>query len=496
LKYKEVEALYYWLTSVTDECQRDVSDGLALGRTTGIHKMDCSLLGHGVANTLSTGDMASSKRLLQKMAAAMDDAGPWDRSFYYFLKAWESMIKKDMVQALINGETAVNLAVDTRVIQIEALCHIEKAQVMYDLGEQEKAKESLNHARNVGYRIKSQLVEFMCLLTEAQFAFDRGEEQSGLILLRNAMTIGKKQGYKNMFLWRNHVMAGLCAKALEGGIEVDYVQDLIKRRGLVHDFPPLHIERWPWPLKIFTLGRFSLVKDGRPVRFSGKAQKKPLSLLKALITLGGREVSEEYLLDILWYDADGDVAHKSFATTLHRLRKLVGNEKILQLHEGRLTLDTRYCWVDVWAFERILGKVDVAWREGGDESKKAQAIQLAERAIEMYSGPYLSGETDQPWTISYRERLRSKFLRNVRRLGLYWEEVGNCDKAVDCYQKGLEVDDLAEEFYQRLICCYHSLGRRAEAITVYNRCRNTLSLILGVEPSPSTEALCKKLLSK
>ena len=495
LKCKEVEALYCWLTSVADECQRDISDGLALARTAGIHKMDCSLLGHGAANALSSGDMASSKRLLQKMAASLEDAGPWDKSFYYFLKAWESMIKKDMVEALINGETAVNLAVDTGVIQIEALCHIEKAQVMHELGEQEKAKESLNRARNVGYKIKSQLFEFMCLLTEAQFALDRGEEQSGLMLLRNAMTIGKKQGYKNMFLWRNHTMAELCEKALEAGIEIDYVQDIIKRRGLIHDFPPLHIERWPWQLKVFTLGRFSLVKDEKPVRFSGKAQKKPLSLLKALITLGGREVNEEHLLDILWYDADGDVAHKSFATTLHRLRKLVGNERVLLLHEGRLTLDTRYCWVDVWAFERILGKVDVAWREGGDESKKAHAIQLAEKAIEMYRGSYLSGETDQPWTISYRERLRSKFLRNVKRVGLYWEEHGNCDKAVDCYQKGLEVDDLAEEFYQRLICCYHSLGRRAEALTVYNRCRNTLSMVLGVEPSPSTETLCKKLLS-
>lgn len=495
LKCKEVEALYCWLTSVAHECQRDVTDGLALARTTGIHKMDCSLLGHGAANALSSGDTTSSKRLLQKMAASLDDAGPWDKSFYYFLKAWEAMIKKDMVKALINGETAVNLAVDTGVIQIEALCHIEKAQVMHALGEKEKAKESLNHARNVGHKIKSQLFRFMCLLTEAQFAFDRGEEQSGLMLLRNAMTIGKKQGYKNMFLWRNHIMAGLCEKALEGDIEIDYVQDLIKRRGLIHDFPQLHIEKWPWQLKVFTLGRFSLVKDGKPVRFSGKAQKKPLSLLKALITLGGREVNEEHLLDILWYDADGDVAHKSFATTLHRLRKLVGNERVFLLHEGRLTLDTRYCWVDVWAFERILGKVDVAWREG-EESKKAHAIQLAERAIEMYRGPYLSRETDQAWTILYRERLRSKFLRNVKRVGLYWEEMGNCDKAVDCYQKGLEVDDLAEEFYQRLMCCYHSLGRRAEALTVYNRCRNTLSMVLGVEPSPSTETLCKKLFSK
>jgi LuxR family maltose regulon positive regulatory protein len=494
LKFKEVESLYYWITGVADECQRVVSDGLALGRTTGIKEMNYNFLGHGAANALSTGDTASSKRLLQKMAASLEEGKSWDKSYYFFLKAWEAMLKRDMVQALINGETALNFAVEAGVTQVEALCHIEKAQVMHEMGEHEKAKESLNHARNIGYKIKSLLVEFMCLLSESQFAFDRGEEQTGLILLRNAMTIGKKQGYVNMFLWRAPVMAGLCAKALEGGIEIDYVQSLIKTRGLVHDFPQLHLESWPWPVKIFTLGRFSLVKDGKPVRSLGKVQKKPLSLLKALITLGGREVSEEHLLDILWYDADGDVAHKSFATTLHRLRRLIGNERVIQLHEGRLTLDTRYCWVDVWAFERMLGQVEVAWREGLDEHQKSYTIQKAEKAIELYKGPFLSGETDQPWTISYRERLRSKFLRTVRRLGLYWEEVGNCEKAVDCYQKGLEVDDLAEEFYQRLIYCYHSLDRRAEALTVYNRCRNTLSMVLGVNPSPSTETLYKKLL--
>jgi DNA-binding SARP family transcriptional activator len=275
---------------------------------------------------------------------------------------------------------------------------------------------------------------------------------------------------------------------------IDYVQDLIKKRGLVSDTAPLHLENWPWPLKIFTLGRFGLVRDGKPVRFSGKVQKKPLALLKALITLGGREVSEEQLMDILWFEADGDVAHKSFATTLHRLRKLIGNEKAIQLREGRLTLNQRYCWVDVWAFERILGQVDAAWKEGLAKNNIDQTIQLAEKAIEMYRGPFLAAEIDQPWTISFRERLRSKFLRNVGRLGLYWEKVGDFSRAVNCYQKGLEVDDLAEEFYQRLIICYKRLGRKAEALTVYHRCRNTFSTVLGVEPSPATEAICKSLL--
>lgn len=66
---------------------------------------------------------------------------------------------------------------------------------------------------------------------------------------------------------------------------------------------------------------------------------------------------------------------------------------------------------------------------------------------------------------------------------------------MNCYQKGLEVDDLAEEFYQRLMTCLQRLGRRPEALTVYNRCRNTLSTALGVEPSIRTAAIYKSLLS-
>jgi LuxR family maltose regulon positive regulatory protein len=495
LKLRHMEALYYWMTAMHDKCQKAVTDGLELADRIGVHILDCKLLGHGAANALSSGDMATARRLLQKMSSQSVCSGPWNKSFYYLLKAWEALLLKDMVEALINAEIAVKLTLDTGVVQTEAICNVAKAQVMNELGEKEKAKEILELMRDTGRNIQSSLIEFMCLLTESHLAFDEDDEQ-GLSFLRKAMSIGKKQGYVNTFIWRPSVMAKLCAKAIENGIEVDYVRDLIKRRGLVHDPTPILIEEWPWPLKIFTLGRFGLVRDGKPVRFSGKVQKKPLSLLKALITLGGREVGEDNLMDILWYEADGDVAHKSFATNLHRLRKLIGNEKAIQLHEGRVTLDSRHCWVDVWAFERILGQIENALKNKPTEDNLAKIIQMAEKAIEMYKGPFLPGETDLPWTLSFRERLRSKFLRMVKKVGIYWEQAESYDKAIHCYQKGLEVDDLAEEFYQRLMRCYCNLGRHAEALNVYSRCRNTLSSILGIKPSAETETISKSIIRR
>ena len=87
-------------------------------------------------------------------------------------------------------------------------------------------------------------------------------------------------------------------------------------------------------------------------------------------------------------------------------------------------------------------------------------------------------------------------MRCVNKLGHHWEMSGQYEKAVECYQRGLEVDDLAEEFYRRLMACYHRLGRLAEALSVYNRCRKILFATLWIEPSPKTEAMRKSLLSK
>jgi DNA-binding SARP family transcriptional activator len=214
-------------------------------------------------------------------------------------------------------------------------------------------------------------------------------------------------------------------------------------------------------------------------------------MLKALIALGGKEVEEEQISDILWPEADGDMAHQSWATTLHRLRQLLGEEKVLQRQEGRLTLDNTYCWVDAWAFERILEQAEARWKEG----QKDEAIKLTEKAIELYKGPFLGQKIEEPWAMSPSEQLRSKFFRGVKRIGLFFQERGDWDKAIECFQKGLEVDNLAEEFYQGLMTCYQRLGRRSEALLVYSRCKKVLSTALGFSPSPKTESIQREILS-
>ena len=488
--FKDIEAFFYWLGAKWEKCYSAAMDGLELSSATGVHLMDSFLSGHGAAGALGAEDTATAKRFFERMNLCLEKGSAWEQSFYHCVLAWEALLKGDLPKADLHSELMMKFNDESGYVPTTAIGYLLRAIVMHALGKEKKAEGLISEAHTIGCSIKSHLIEFMCLLSEAQFAFDRGDEASGRDLLRNAMAIGSKQGFVNTVLWHPLQMTQLCIKAMETGIEVEYVRNLIHKRKLIPDKPPLEIENWPWPLKIYTLGRFELVKEGKPLRFSGKIQQKPLSILKVLIALGGREVAAERLADTLWPEADGDAARSVFTTTLSRLRHLLGFEEAVIIHEGKATLNLQYCWVDVWVFERLLTQAESAHSKG----QKEKAIESMQKAITLYTGHFLRGE-EHPWAISLRERLRSKFITLIERLGYYYQEAEQWEEAIKCYIKGLEVDDLTERFYQNLMLCYQKLNRKAEAITVYKRCKKILPAFLGLDPSPETKAIYRALKS-
>jgi DNA-binding SARP family transcriptional activator len=253
--------------------------------------------------------------------------------------------------------------------------------------------------------------------------------------------------------------------------------------------PSLPAERGAWPLRIFTLGRFNLLHHDQPLDYGRKVPHRPLVFLKTLIALGGRDISSSSIASALWPEADGDNAQRSFDTTLYRLRKMLADDRILILRDGQISLDPRYCWVDVWSFERLLGAMQRI-RSSDKTGKDAYELdQMMQRILGLYQDHFLAREEATAWSVSMRERLRSKFINSLLDIGRYWELHGFWDKAIQCYQKGLEVDDLIEVFYQRLMLCTLQTRRISEGMAAYRRCRQILSIVLGLQPEPETESL-------
>jgi len=536
-----MEVMYEWLTGSTDSCLRIVSDGLKLACETGVHLWDGFFLSHGTCAALSSGDIETATKLLRELESGLVRARKIDKAFFHFLMAWKDVLCGHVPSAKEHMKITLSAAVEIKMSYPIALARALMAQVHFELQAYTEAATELNLAYQIGRHIKSKHVEFTCLLTEAQFTSGYGStesgkrgnaeerqtslvvhagndasEQRGLDILRRAFGLAREQGYVNTFGWRCDIMPRLCVKALEAEIEVKYVQYLVRKRQIIPEEAPLECENWPWPIRIFTLGRFNILKDDKPIQFTGKVQRKPLELFKAITSCGGREVSEDRIADILWPDADGDMAHQSFETTLHRLRRLIGNDNAIKLQGGQLTLDDRYCWVDTWAFERVFEKVKDVFKRIEDQKAerkgetltacisgssnsslsllRTEALRLTEKAISIYKGPFLPADIQYLWTMSTRECLRNMFHQLIIMSGNQLEQTGQWLSAVEHYRKAIEKEDLEEEFYQRLMVCYQHLGQKAEAIKVYNRCCAMLLNILGTNPSSKTKDIYNSLI--
>src|SRR5262249_41751718 len=147
--------------------------------------------------------------------------------------------------------------------------------------------------------------------------------------------IGASRGYMNCHpWWVPRVMSEVCARALAVGIEVNYVRQLIAKRRLEPPGTATDLRQWPWKIRVRVLGDFELETDERPVEPMTKAQKKPLELLKAIVAHGSAGAAQGRLADQLWPELEGDAARNALHTTLHRLRKLIGDEHAIHVHEG------------------------------------------------------------------------------------------------------------------------------------------------------------------
>jgi ATP/maltotriose-dependent transcriptional regulator MalT/DNA-binding SARP family transcriptional activator len=326
----------------------------------------------------------------------------------------------------------------------------------------------------------STYIKYNLDLLEAYIRLRMGDRADACSMLRSGFSAAAAGGFYSSLCWIPAIMSRLCAEALREGIESDFVAKLIQRKRLN---APGDAQYWAWPVKIYTLGRFLVFRDNEPIRFAHRPQHRPLELLQAIIAAGDAGALTHQLMTRLWPDSEGDAAHNVLSATLHRLRKLLGYEASILVDDARVSLNAEICWVDALAFDRAATKA----------LSEPHSNTSSEDVVRLYSGHFLGEDVESPWAVSFRDRLRAKFQRLVLTVGKGLEEQGKWQRAADLYRRALEVDNLHEEAYRRLMICLREVGETAEAKSVYRRCRDLLSIVLAVSPSAETQAVFQSL---
>ncbi|MFL6694034.1 MAG: BTAD domain-containing putative transcriptional regulator, partial [Ramlibacter sp.] len=490
ITWDTMAAAYFWMSAKNGDCVACVDHGLQTAQSTGVHTWDMLLCSQGVFASLSSDDAVAGARYLQRMETLLNTSRPMDQAMYYYLSAWFRVMQGNLPGAREFAETAVAMATEAGADFPAAVMRIDLGRVRMHQGDDPGALALVRQARADGRTMHAQTIEYLSFMTDAEIALHIGDEALCVQSLRQGLRVGAAQQFRNQTWWLPSVMARLYAKALGHGIEVPYVTAVIRERRLVPPADAAGLDHWPWPLQIRTLGEFVVLKDGEPMRFTGKAPRKPLELLKALIASGGSDVNQEFLTDALWPDLEGAHAQQAFETALYRLRKLFAEETPFLLKDGRLTLDASAVHVDIWDLERLLDATDEALRTR--VLTPGELDDRLRRLSALYGGHFLAQET-APWALPLRERLRSRFLRAIEELGRRLEAQHDRAGAIQCYQRGLEVEPIAEALYLRLMCCHQALGQPAEALAVYRRCRRAMGTLLGVPPSREIEAVLASL---
>src|SRR5439155_3589426 len=114
----------------------------------------------------------------------------------------------------------------------------------------------------------------------------------------------------------------------------------------------------------------------------------------------------------------------------------------------------RYVWVDSWALERGLQRLQAALES---DAEPAALDTLEQQLCSLYPGHFLPGET-AAWAVERRERLRNRFLLSLEKLGAHHEARRDGSRALRCYQRGLDIEPLSETLHYRLMRCQRALG--------------------------------------
>jgi LuxR family transcriptional regulator, maltose regulon positive regulatory protein len=477
-----------WLTGDFDAARETAEAAMALDRDSG-GAFRHRLAVEAAMAAVSSGDAMQARRWLADLGRDLPHLTRQIRGYYHLTVGWDALQRGDFSAALGELEKLLTATWQCGMPWLECLARMFAGQVALAADVPDSDLHAAQAAELVR-QFNSPLFEFEALLTEADAARRGGDAARAMQILGRALPIGRAHGYINTWLWSSPTMAELAALALDAEVEVDYVRRVVRERKLVPADASVETDAWPWPVKILTLGRFEVVTNERPVRFRGKAQRKPLALLQALVALGGHRVREDRLTEVLWPDADGDAARQALATTLHRLRRLIGVEGAIVRADGGISLARDRCWVDVWAIERMIARAESAIaRSPVRDHEWASSVRWTDRAVALYRGDFLGGDFASAAAAGVGERIRDRLLRQLRRLGHLWESIGDWEEAAECYERAVALNECAEEFYRRLMVAYQRLDRRGDAILTYERCRKNLSSAFGIAPSSATEAV-------
>jgi DNA-binding SARP family transcriptional activator/TolB-like protein len=234
-------------------------------------------------------------------------------------------------------------------------------------------------------------------------------------------------------------------------------------------------------LSVRCFGGARIESEGRPLQGTA-TQRHRLALLGLLATSWPRALPRDRLIACLWPERDAEHARNLLNQAVHALRKALGADAILFAGD-ELRFEPGELQVDVIAFEAALSS------------------GRAERAVELYAGPFLDGFflPDAPefesWVDGERDRLRRAYCGALEELAERAMTGQDPIRAVERWHRLAAEEPYNARVTLRLMEALDASGDRAAALQQGSLHALLLEQEFGAEPDPQVTALAEQLRS-
>lgn len=216
-------------------------------------------------------------------------------------------------------------------------------------------------------------------------------------------------------------------------------------------------------LRVLTLGRTEIYRDGEPLPAEAWAYAKPMELLLYLLMHPDGRTREQVGV-AFWPDASAAQAKNVFHVALHQLRKRLGRHDWILFERNRYRVNEAL-GVEVDAI-RFADRITAALRQ---VQSGAGSVETLQDVLNDYGGDFLEANAAGDWHLEHRDHLRRLYVNGLFALGRVLAAAERFEEAAEVFRKLVRSEDLNEAAHRGLMHALARAGDRAQALRHYDR---------------------------
>lgn len=466
------------------------------------------------------GDRRHAREVLDELILQIEP-GSRLAAAYYLLWARVALDEVDLQQAKEYLRLGLRVANRVDVMELNLLTRLEHSRLHRLLQEPAVARDWANDALLQAQQYHSQYFQALALIERAQANWASGEQSAASSDLDSACALLKplRANYdiaRASFLralWQKQMehpeaeatwldaaqligsngFAFLLEKEQETAfpLVVEYMRSKNHRvREATETLMGYLADVLPPPLRIETLGQFSIWKGRYRLADASFNRRKSGELLRFLLLQNNRAAGRELIIEALWPEAASDnpsnLLNQATSNLRHALEphlpdkfpsrylKVEGELISLRLPPGSS--------VDFEHFERVL-----------PIAIQTHSAERLQEALKLYAGELFPADRYADWSEEKRQELKDLWQRGMLALAKIYLDNGQNYLAINCCRQVLHSDPWNEEAALMGMQAYIGLNDIPHALQVYQALEKTLREDLDTIPGADLRTLAEKI---